>query len=61
MLGNIYVLYILHITTQRWKVPEDFSLQVWVARTEPENTAIHHRNPALIPAALLNQGLLEGT
>lgn len=40
------------------KMPEDL---VWVARTETENVAIHHRNPALIPTALLNQGMLEGT
>lgn len=39
-------------------MPNNLSLLVWVARTETENAAVHHRNLALIPTALLNQGML---
>lgn len=34
---------------------------VRVASTETESAALHLGNPALIPAVLLNQGILGGT
>lgn len=50
------IWYIPHVTKQRWKVPEDLSLLVWVARTEIGKCSHSSQKPSFEPSSFAEPG-----